>query len=113
MKISMTLNPDDELDHEMLMTFAPTLLALNLLQKTDDKEQDEEDAEALTHDLSRVFDHSAVELNGKTFRPKICWVDEAGKILPGAKDYADLQDGAYGSLEDLDEIKIEPDFKAS
>ncbi len=54
-----------------------------------------------------------MELNGKTFRPKICWVDEAGKTLPGAESYADLQDGAYGALEDLDEIKIDPDFKAS
>ncbi|SDX38148.1 hypothetical protein [Litoreibacter albidus] len=112
MKISMTLGTDVELDHEMLMTFAPTLLALNLLQKTGDKEQDEEDAEALTHDVSRVFDRCAVELNGKTFRPKICWVDESGQILSGAEDYVDLQDGAYGSLEDLHEVKIDPGYKA-
>lgn len=113
MKISMTLDPNYELNHEMLMSFAPTLLALSLLQKGDDKEQAEEDAEGLAYEVAKVFDHSAVELNGKTFRPKICWVDEAGKILPGAANYDDLHDSAYGAMEDLDEIKIDPEFQAS
>lgn len=113
MKISMKLDNDAVLDHEMLMSFAPTLMALSVVKKSKDKDQAEEDAEGIVHDISKVFDHAAVELNGKTFRPRICWVDDNGKVLDGAADYEDLHDGAYGSLEDLDEIKIDRDFKAS
>ena len=34
MKISMKLDKDAVLDHEMLMSFAPTLMALSVLKKS-------------------------------------------------------------------------------
>jgi hypothetical protein len=64
-------------------------------------------------ELAYLFDDGAIEMGGKTYRPRLAFVDDAGNTLPGVAELTTMHDLASEPFDLAPEAKItfqEPDF---
>jgi len=87
MNIGTELPADYQVSHEDLAETAATLIAHALLPLFAENMPDElakANVEGIVTELAYLFDDGEITLGGKTFRPRLAFVDEAGQVLPGA-----------------------------
>ncbi|MFQ1699790.1 hypothetical protein ACJ5NV_04260 [Loktanella agnita] len=89
MKIGTELPPDYTLKHEDLAESALTLISQALLPifaETMTTEMAQANVQGIVTELAYVFDEGEIQIGGKTFRPRLAFVDESGNTLPGVAD---------------------------
>lgn len=62
--------------------------------------------EGIVTELAYLFDDGAIEMGGKTYRPRLSFVDESGNTLPGAADLDTMHDLASEPFNLAPEAKI-------
>ena len=79
--------------HEDLSESAATLMAHALLPLFAENMPDEmakANVEGIVTELAYLFDDGEISLGGKTYRPRLAFVDENGSILPGVAEMRHL-----------------------
>jgi hypothetical protein len=103
--------------HDDLAAASATLIAHALLPLfIDNMPEDAAKAnvEGIVTELAYLFDDGAIEMGGKTYRPRLSFVDEAGNTLPGSAELDTMHDLASEPFNLAPEAKItfeEPDFE--
>lgn len=116
MKIGTALPADYVVSHEDLAETASTLIAhalLPLFAENMSEELAKANVEGIVTELAYLFDEGEIELGGKTYRPRLAFVNEAGAILPGAAALSHLHQLAEDPFEIAPEAGITfeaPDF---
>lgn len=116
MRIGTELPADYVVSHEDLAETASTLIAhtlLPLFAENMSEEMAKANVEGIVTELAYLFDEGEIELGGKIFRPRLAFVDDAGRILPGAAELATLHELAEDPFEIAPEAGItfeEPEF---
>lgn len=86
MKIGTDLPADYVVNHEDLAESAATLMAHALLPLFAENMSDalaKANVQGIVTELAYLFDDGEIEIGGKTYRPRLAFVDEAGAVLPG------------------------------
>lgn len=86
MKIGTELPADYVLAHEDLAESAATLIAQTLLPlfaENMSAEVAKANVEGIVTELAYLFDEGEITIGGKTYRPRIAFIDEAGVAVPG------------------------------
>lgn len=86
MKIGAPLPDDYVVSHEDLAETAATLIAHALLPIFAENMAEavaKANVEGIVTELAYLFDEGEIELGGKTYRPRLAFVDETGAVLPG------------------------------
>jgi hypothetical protein len=116
MTIGAPLPPDYQVSHEDLAESAATLIAHALLPVFSENMSEDlakANVEGIVTELAYLFDEGEIVLGGKSYRPRIAFVDESGKILPGAEALAHMHQLATDPFEIDPEAAItfeEPEF---
>lgn len=116
MKIGTELPADYVVSQEDLAETAATLIAhtlLPLFAENMSEEMAKANVEGIVTELAYLFDEGAIELGGKTFRPRLAFVDEAGNVLPGVAELVTMHELATEPFEIAPEAGItfeEPEF---
>jgi len=116
MKIGTPLPDDYVVSHEDLAETASTLIAhalLPIFAENMSEEVAKANVEGIVTELAYLFDEGEIELGGKTYRPRLAFVDESGAILPGAAQLNTLHQLAEDPFEIAPEAGItfeEPEF---
>ena len=100
MKIGTELPEGYQVSHEDLSESAATLIAhalLPLFAENMPEELAKANVEGIVMELAYLFDEGEIALGGKTYRPRLAFVDEAGEVLPGV-----------AALNNLNELAGEP-----
>ncbi len=100
MKIGAELPTGYEVTHEELAQSVGALIAHALLPIFGEKipsEMAKANVEGILTEFAYLFDEGEIELGGKTYRPRLAFVDESNKVLPG-----------FAELENLHEMVTEP-----
>jgi hypothetical protein len=100
MKIGTELPDGYVVSHEDLAETAATLIAhtlLPLFAENMPEDAAKANVEGIVTELAYLFDEGEIELGGKTYRPRLAFMDETGAILPGAT-----------ALNNLNELAGEP-----
>ena len=87
MKIGTELPADYVVTHEDLAESVAALIGQALLPLFADNmpvDASKANVEGILTELAYLFDEGEIEIGGKTYRPRIGFVDDAGTILPGA-----------------------------
>ena len=106
MTIGAPLPADYQVSHEDLAESAATLIAhalLPLFAESMTEEMAKANVEGIVTELAYLFDDGEITLGGKTYRPRLAFVDETGAVLPGAAELAHLHQLAE------DPFEIDPD----
>lgn len=116
MRIGTPLPDDYVVSHEDLAETAATLIAhtlLPLFAENMSEEMAKANVEGIVTELAYLFDEGEIELGGKTFRPRLAFVDEKGTVLPGAAELVTMHQLAEEPFEIAPEAGItfeEPEF---
>ncbi len=116
MKIGTPLPDDYVVSHEDLAETASTLIAHTLLPifaETMSEDVAKANVEGIVTELAYLFDEGEIELGGKTYRPRLAFVDETGAMVPGAAQLTTLHLLAEHPFEIAPEANItfeEPQF---
>ncbi|MEL7181641.1 MAG: hypothetical protein AAFN63_17755 [Pseudomonadota bacterium] len=116
MKIGTPLPADYVVSHEDLAETASTLIAhalLPLFAENMSEDMAKANVEGIVTELAYLFDEGEIELGGKTFRPRLAFIDDTGAILPGAAQLNTLHQLAEAPFEIAPEAGItfeEPEF---
>ncbi len=116
MKISTELPADYQVSHEDLSETAGTLIAhalLPLFAENMSEDMAKANVEGIVTELAYLFDEGEITLGGKTYRPRLAFVDESGAILPGAAELVTLHQKIEDPFEIAPEAGIsfeEPEF---
>ena len=106
MIIGTELPPDYEVSHEDLSESAGSMFAhalLPIFAELLSEEQAKANVEGIVTELAYLFDEGEIELGGKIYRPKLAFVDEAGRVLPGVAE----MDRLHQMVEDPFDIPAE------
>lgn len=93
MKIGTELPAGYQISHEDLAESAAALIAhalLPLFAENMTEELARANVEGIVTELAYLFDEGEIEIGGKTYRPRLAFVDEAGDVLPGVAELAHL-----------------------
>lgn len=93
MTIGTELPADYEVNHEDLAQTAGSFIGhalLPLFIENMPEEAAKANVEAILIELAYQFDEGEIEIGGKTYRPRLAFVDDAGAILPGAAELNNL-----------------------
>ena len=116
MKIATELPADYTVSHEDLAETASTLIAhalLPLFAENMGEEMAKANVEGIVTELAYLFDEGEIELGGKTYRPRLAFMDDTGTLLPGAAELNHLHQLAEDPFEIAPEAGItfeEPEF---
>lgn len=93
MKIGTDLPADYVVNHQDLSEAAVTLIAHALLpvfaeSMTEDVAK--ANVQGIVTELAYLFDEGEIELGGRTYRPRLAFVDDTGATLPGVADMTRL-----------------------
>lgn len=113
MKIGTELPADYQVSHQDLAETAATLMAhalLPLFAENMGEEMAKANVEGIVTELAYLFDEGEITLGGKTYRPRLAFVDEAGQILPGAAELDTLHQLAEEPFEIAPEAGITFEF---
>jgi len=86
--------------HNDLAAASATLIAHSLLPLFNENMSDDmakANVLGIVTELAYLFDEGEINMGGKTYRPRLAFVDDAGQVLPGAAD-----------LETMHELSDEP-----
>ena len=117
MKIGTELPADYQVSHEDLAETAATLIAHTLLPLFAENMPDalaKANVEGIVTELAYLFDDGEIELGGRTYRPRLAFVDDAGNVLPGAAALVNFHELASDPFEIAPEAGItfeEPEFE--
>ncbi|MEJ8560198.1 hypothetical protein QTO30_02375 [Yoonia sp. GPGPB17] len=104
------------MSHEDLAETASTLIAhalLPIFAENMSEDMAKANVEGIVTELAYLFDEGEIELGGKTFRPRLAFIDETGAMLPGAAQLNTLHQLAEDPFEIAPEAGItfeEPEF---
>jgi hypothetical protein len=116
MKIGTELPADYVVSHEDLAETASTLIAHALLPLFAENMPDalaKANVEGIVTELAYLFDEGEIELGGKTYRPRLAFMDDKGVIVPGVETLNHLHKLAEDPFEIAPEAGItfeEPEF---
>lgn len=100
MTIGAELPEDYEPAHNDLAAAAGSLMAHTLLPLFAENMSDElakANVEGIVTELAYLFDEGEINIGGKTYRPRLAFINDAGQALPGAE-----------ALTNLNELATEP-----
>ena len=106
MKIGTELPADYLVSHEDLAESTASLMAhalLPLFAENMTEELAKANVEGIVTELAYLFDEGEIAIGGKTYRPRLAFVDEAGNVLPGVAELVTLHQLAE------DPFEIDPD----
>lgn len=109
MTIGTELPADYEVSHQDLAETAATLIAhalLPLFAENMEEDMAKANVEGIVTELAYLFDEGEIRLGGKTYRPRLAFVDEAGQVLPGAAELDTLHELAEDPFEIAPEAGI-------
>ncbi len=95
MKIGAELPADYVTSHEDLAESVATLMAqalLPLFAENMSEEIAKANVEGIVTELAYVFDEGEIEIGGRTYRPRLAFIDEKGAILPGVAELVTLHE---------------------
>jgi len=116
MKIGTPLPDDYVVSHEDLAEAASALIAhalLPIFAENMTEEVAKANVEGILTELAYVFDEGEIELGGKTYLPRLAFIDETGAVLPGVAELTALHQLAEDPFEIAPEAGItfeEPEF---
>ena len=102
MKIGAELPPEYQVSHEDLAESATTLIAhalLPLFAENMTEEMAKANVEGIVTELAYLFDEGEITLGGKTYRPRLAFVDDGGAVLPGVAELNTLHQLAEAPFE--------------
>jgi len=109
--LRLDINTDGDPDHENLAILMNLAIAAQLKQSLTSAGVLPSKAwplvETAVFELAIVFDQGKIVVNGKAFSPKIAFVDNDGRMLPGALKFNRLHE--YASVFE-DELKSSEGF---
>ncbi len=109
MKIGADLPADYVTSHEDLAESVATLMAqalLPLFAENMPEEIAKANVEGIITELAYVFDEGEIEIGGKTFRPRLAFIDENGAIIPGVAELVTLHKLVEDPFEVAPEARI-------
>jgi hypothetical protein len=89
MHIGTDIPADYTVGHEDLSESAGALIAhtlLPLFAENMSEAMAKANVEGIVTELAYLFDDGEITLGGKTYRPRLAFVDEDGQVLPGAAE---------------------------
>lgn len=95
MNIGTELPTDYVVSHEDLSEAAVTLIAhalLPLFEESMTEEVAKANVQGIVTELAYLFDEGEISLGGRTYRPRLAFIDDAGNVLPGAAQLAHLNE---------------------
>lgn len=116
MTVGTELPADYQVSHEDLAESAATLIAHALLPLFAENMPDElakANVEGIVTELAYLFDEGEISLGGKTYRPRLAFVDDTGQVLPGVAALVNFHELAEQPFEIAPEAGItfeEPQF---
>lgn len=116
MKIGAELPEGYTPSHEDLASTSGTLIAQSLLHLFTDNMSEElarANVTAIVTELAYLLDEGEVEMGGKTYRPRLAFVDDTGAALPGFEHMETLADLVTDPFDIDPEAKLtfeEPEF---
>jgi hypothetical protein len=113
MKIGAELPADYVTSHEDLAESATALMAqvlLPLFAENMSEEIAKANVEGIITELAYLFDEGEIEIGGKTYRPRLAFVDGSGAILPGVAELGNLHELAEDPFEIAPEAGITFEF---
>jgi hypothetical protein len=102
--------------HDDLAAASATLIAHALLPLFIDnmpEEQAKANVEGIVTELAFLFDDGEIQMGGKTYRPRLAFVDDAGNTLPGIAELTTMNDLASEPFNLAPEAQIsfeEPEY---
>lgn len=102
--------------HDDLAAASATLIAHALLPLFIDnmpEEQAKANVEGIVTELAFLFDDGEIQMGGKTYRPRVAFVDDAGNTLPGIAELNTMHDLASEPFNLAPEAQIsfeEPEY---
>ena len=109
MKIGAPLPDDYQVSHEDLAESATTLIAhalLPLFAENMGEDLAKANVAGIVTELAYLFDEGEISLAGKTYRPRLAFVDDTGAIVPGAAQLSTLHQLAEDPFEIAPEAGI-------
>ncbi|MDX8351326.1 hypothetical protein [Cognatiyoonia sp. IB215182] len=116
MTIGTELPADYEVTHEDLAESVAALIGqalLPLFAENMPEEAAKANVEGILTELAYLFDEGEITLGGKTYRPRIAFVDEAGNTLPGVAALNNFHDLVVDPFDIAPEANItfeQPEF---
>lgn len=110
MTIGAELPADYEPAHEDLASAANTLIAHSLLPMFKDamgEQLAKANVEGIMTELAFALDEGEITIGGKTYRPRLAFIDDAGQVVPGAAEMDNFNELVTEPFE------IDPEAKVS
>ncbi|MEL6839694.1 MAG: hypothetical protein AAFP85_10400 [Pseudomonadota bacterium] len=117
MKIGTELPADYVVTHEDLAESVAALIGhalLPLFAENMPEDAAKANVEGILTELAYLFDEGEIRLGGKTYRPRIAFIDETGAALPGAAALNNLHELVAEPFDIAPEANIsfeEPEFE--
>ena len=95
MKIGAELPASYEVTHEDLAQSAGALIAhalLPIFQENLPEEIAKANVEGILTEIAYLFDEGEIELGGKTYRPRLAFIDDTEAVLPGVAGLVNLHE---------------------
>ena len=102
--------------HDDLAAASATLIAHALLPLFIDnmpEDQAKANVEGIVTELAFLFDDGEIQMGGKTYRPRLAFVDDTGNTLPGIAELTKMHDLASEPFNLAPEAQIsfeEPEY---
>lgn len=109
MKIGTELPADYVVSHQDLAESTATLMAqalLPLFAENMPEDAAKANVEGILTELAYLFDEGEIELGGKTYRPRLAFVDQTGAVLPGVAELNTLHQLVEEPFDIAPEAKI-------
>lgn len=116
MMIGAELPDGYEPSHNDLAAASATLMAhalLPLFIENMPEDQAKANVEGIVTELAFLFDDGEIQMGGKTYRPRMAFVDDAGQVLDGSAALDTMHDLASEPFNLAPEAKItfeEPEY---
>ena len=95
--------------HDDLAEAAATLMAKALLPLFIEdlpEEAARANVQGIVSELAYMFDAGAIEIGGRTYRPRIAFVDDTGALLPGAAEFDGFEAASEDALDAETEAQV-------
>lgn len=117
MKIGAELPEGYAPSHDDLAASTATLMAhtlLPLFAENMSEEMAKANVQGIITELAFLFDEGEIQMGGKTYRPRLAFVDDNGETLPGIVELTNLSELAGEPFDLAPEAKIsfeEPEYE--
>ncbi|MEJ6402608.1 hypothetical protein [Yoonia sp. 2307UL14-13] len=109
MTIGTPLPPEYEVGHNDLAESVAALIAhalLPLFAENMSEDAAKANVQGILTELAYIFDEGEIVLGGKSYRPRLAFVDEAGQVLPGAAALNNLHEMVEDPFDITPEAQI-------